>query len=106
MQLIFTGDSYVTSANATNSYYGDTTLPRGLWNPWQATGSYDTGNEWVTVSVPLSNFIYTNEGGAAGSPLGKDNMTGLTFFVWHGGVEGTTCSPYICIDNIRVVPIE
>ncbi len=106
MQLIFTSDDNVTYNTATNAYYSDASIPRGLWNPWQATGSYDTGNEWVTVSVPLSNFIYTHEGGAAGSALGKDSLTGLTFFVWHGGVAGTTCSPYICIDNIRVVPIE
>lgn len=106
MQLMFTGNDHVTYNTGTNAYYSDTSMARGLWNPWQTTGSYDTGNEWVTVSVPLSNFIYTHEGGAAGSPVSKGDMTGLTFFVWHGGVAGTTCSPYICIDNIRVVPIE
>ncbi|MDE6693682.1 MAG: hypothetical protein K2K05_09880, partial [Muribaculaceae bacterium] len=106
MQLMFTGNDHVTYNTGTNAYYSDTSMARGLWNPWQATGSYDTGNEWVTVSVPISNFIYTHEGGAAGSPVSKGDMTGLTFFVWHGGVAGTTCSPYICIDNIRVVPIE
>jgi len=31
-------------------------------------------------------------------------ISGLTFFVWNGGVSGTDCNPVICIDNIRVVP--
>ena len=37
---------------------------------------------------------------------GKTMLTGLTFFVRAGGVEGKDCNPVIMIDNIRVVPIE
>lgn len=33
-------------------------------------------------------------------------MTGLTFFLWNGGVEGTDCAPELDIDNIWVVPIN
>lgn len=33
-------------------------------------------------------------------------MTGFTFFLWNGGVEGTDCTPELDIDNIRVVPIN
>lgn len=33
-------------------------------------------------------------------------MTGFTFFLWNGGVEGTDCTPELYIDNIRVVPIN
>ena len=54
--------------------------------------------------MPLSEFRY----GASGislSPLSSTDITGLTLFVWNGGVTGTACSPTICIDNIRVVPI-
>ena len=29
----------------------------------------------------------------------------LTFFLWHGGLQGTTCNPVLAIDNIRIVPI-
>ncbi len=33
-------------------------------------------------------------------------MTGFTFSLWNGGVEGTDCTPELDIDNIRVVPIN
>ena len=106
MQIMFTSDDNVTYGNAQNSYYGDTALPRGLWMPWQSTGSYDTDDKWVTVSIPLANFNKTHEGQASDGKLDKTFFTGLTLFVWHGGVEGTDCSPEFYIDNIRVVPIE
>ena len=31
---------------------------------------------------------------------------GESLFVYHGGIAGTACTPYICLDNIRVVPAE
>ena len=106
LQMIFTSDADVTYATGTNAYYSTTTVPRGLWMPWKNTGSYDTADKWVTVSVPLSEFNKTHEGAACANATSKDTMTGLTFFVWHGGVAGSDCSPIICIDNIRLVPIE
>ena len=106
LQMIFTSDADVTYATGTNAYYSTTTVPRGLWMPWKNSGSYDTADKWVTVSVPLSEFNKTHEGAACDKGISKDTMTGLTFFVWHGGVAGTDCSPIICIDNIRLVPIE
>ena len=106
MQWIFTPDATVNYANAGNGYYGDTALPRGVWNPWQATGSYDTADSWQTVSIPLSNFNLTNEGGACGTAFDGTFFDGLTIFVWHGGVAGTDCAPTMGLDNIRIVPIE
>lgn len=109
LQVIFSGNDVVTYATANNSYLtnGDQyNVPRGLWIPWQATGSYDTGDQWATASMPLANFTYTNSGEACTNALSKDGLTGVTFFVWAGGVEGQDCSPIICIDNIRVVPIN
>lgn len=70
------------------------------------TGSYDTAGKWQTVAFNLSDFNKTHEGTACDKALDKDGLTGLTFFVWAGGVNGTTCNPVIMIDNIRVVPIE
>lgn len=106
LQMIFTGNDIVTYATGNNNYLSNTDLPRGLWIPWQTTGSYDTGDQWVTVSLNLSEFNRTHEGQACGTALSVDDFTGLTFFVWNGGVEGTDCNPIICIDNIRVVPIN
>lgn len=106
MQLIFSGNDAVTYNTGNNSYFSDSSVPRGLWIPWKNTGSYDTGGKWVTVSVNLADFNKTHEGSKCDNSLDKEKLTGLTFFVWQGGVAGTDCSPVICIDNIRVVPIE
>jgi len=99
LQMIFT--SY--SISGTNSYIADGTVPRGLWYPWKETGTYQTDG-WVTVSFPLSDFIYTYDGAECANKLTADMISGLTFYVWNGGVAGTDCNPHICIDNIRVVP--
>ncbi len=106
MQVIFSGNDVVTYSTASNAYFSDTTIPRALYIPWRSSGSYDTADEWVTVSIPLNTFTYTHEGGNCGNSLNTNMLTGLTFFVWNGGIEGTDCSPVILIDNIRVVPVE
>lgn len=103
MQILLTTNNEVCGDNMNNSFFQGDTFPRALWIPWQSTGSYTT-SEWTTVTIPLSEFRY----GASGislSPLAATDITGLTLFVWNGGVTGTACSPTICIDNIRVVPI-
>lgn len=99
MQMIFTPYSVAN----TNSYIGDSNTPRALWSPWTDTGSYQTEG-WTTVSIPLSNFKYTPDGGACPNPLTRDMLGGLTFFVWHGGLIGEDCNIHICVDNIRIVP--
>ncbi len=106
LQMMFTSNADVTMATAGNGYYSSSTLPRGLWLPWKSTGSYDTEGKWTTVSFKLSDFNKTHEGGASAAAFSKENLKGLTFFVWNGGVAGENCNPVICIDNIRVVPIE
>ena len=106
LQMIFTSNKDVTYGTGNNAYCSSTSLPRGLWIPWSNSGSYDTANKWVTVSFKLSDFNKTHEGAACDTTFSKDYLTGLTFFVWNGGVAGTDCEPVLCIDNIRVVPIE
>jgi hypothetical protein len=100
LQMIFT--PYSTSG--TNGYIGDASVPRALWIPWKDSGKFKTDG-WITVTVPLSDFKFTPTGLACANPLTKEMLGGLTFFVWSGGVEGAECSPNICIDNIRIVPL-
>lgn len=103
MQCIFSGDAQVTLTTANNTFFNGTDYPRGLWTPWSKTGSYDTGGNWVTVTLPLSTFKYKNDGTVAGTPLTADNFSGLTLFIWSGVTNGSTCHPIIRIDNVRAV---
>ena len=101
------GFSSVAGANAKifNGDDGMGVYGRAMYRPWTSTGSYDTGNEWKTVTVPLTNFTYDREGKTATKTFSSDKDFGsLTIFVVGGGVNGTECKPIIKIDNIRVVP--
>lgn len=100
LQMIFT--PWATSG--TNGYIADGVTPRGLWNPWLTPGTYMTDG-WETVTIPLSQFKYDQNGKVLTVPS-AGNYGGLTFFVYAGGTDGTACNPDICIDNIRVVPNE
>lgn len=106
LQLIFTSEEQVSESNNNNAFISATDVPRGLYNPWEATGSFDTAGDWVTVAVPITDFKYAPDGSACSTSFTADYFHGLTFFVYSGGVSGTTCTPEIAIDNIRVVPVE
>lgn len=106
MQLIFTSNATVTYNTGNNAYFGNTAQPRYLWMPWTATGSYDTAGQWVTVSAPLSSFTSDQTGNTSTGTFNVSMLTGLSFFVWQGGVDGTDCTPEFAIDNIRVVPLQ
>ena len=57
MQIQFTSLDEVSMENQNNDYvYGEGKEPRGVWVPWEETGSYDTGNQWVTVTLKMSEF--------------------------------------------------
>ena len=78
---------------------------RAMYRPWTETGSYDTGNKWVTVTIPLTSFTLDNKGATTSQvPSSAADFASLTMFVYGGGVNGTECKPIIKIDNIRVVP--
>ncbi len=123
MQICFEGfDKVSLSGNAINGFSGTVAGANGyafngegsnkegewgraMYRPWTTTGSYDTGDKWVTVTVPLSSFNLDRTGASTSTvPNKASDFASLTMFVVGGGVNGTECKPIIKIDNIRVVP--
>ena len=117
MQIIFAPVTAVTLGNAgpdiygvevpgaNNTYFHESLdLPRGYYTPWAFTGSFDTGDEWITVTVPFSEFTYGWDGAVSANQLGPNSFASLLIF-FHGGA-GTSCKPIIKVDNIRAVPIK
>ena len=110
MQILFV--NYKQCANDTwqnNTYIhtkadGGLDLPRALYRPWESTGSFDTGDEWITVTIPLTDFVYNDDGTKVSSTMSIESFD--SFIIWpiNGGVAGTTCTPIFRYDNIRVVP--
>jgi hypothetical protein len=93
-----------TLGGANNTYFNNDDLPRGIYRPWESTGSFDTADQWITVTIPISDFKYGMSGGAAKGNLSAKDFSSLTIFVVGGGVSGTDGQPVIKIDNIRAVP--
>ena len=107
MQIQFTSLDEGSMENQNNDYvYGEGKEPRGVWVPWEETGSYDTGNQWVTVTLKMSEFNKQVSGIVSESEFTEENLAGLSIFLRGGGLDGKECEPIICIDNIRVVPVE
>jgi hypothetical protein len=116
MQIIFAGTDKVTLYNANNTFFhqqGD--LSRALYMPWNNDDkSYDTGDKWVTVTIPLADFNRDWDGNALNSTFTSvDDFASLTIFVVKGGYndksvipDGKDGHPIIKIDNIRVVPYK
>lgn len=113
MQIRFTSLDEVSMSNQTQDYiwnddesHEEGKAPRGVWVPWEETGSYDTNNQWVTVTLKMSEFNKLVSGLASDTEFTQDRFAGLSIFLRGGGVNGEECEPIICIDNIRVVPVE
>jgi hypothetical protein len=104
MQLMFSSSAWVSNENMNNTYFSDDAVPRALWTPWEDTGSYDTGDKWLTISVPLSEFILTSSGTTCATKFDSSCLDGFALFVWSGST-GAACDPVIAIDHIRVVPM-
>ena len=91
----------------TSSTDGGLDLCRGLYRPWETTGSFDTGDKWITVTVPFSEFTYNADGTSGAVPLAKpEDFATFVIWPWSGGVIGTECTPVFRIDNLRAVPAK
>lgn len=113
LQIIFAGPDKVTLPTANNTYFHkEDGWPRALYQPWVATGSFDTGDKWITVTIPFTDFNMDWDGNkATGSFASEEDFASLLLFVTKGGYgdksvtpTGQDCHPIIKIDNIRVVP--
>jgi len=110
MQILFVNYKQCANDSWQNNTYihtkadGGLDLPRALYRPWETTGSFDTGDEWITVTIPLTDFVYNDDGTKVSSTMSKESFD--SFIIWpiNGGVSGTTCTPIFRYDNIRVVP--
>lgn len=121
MQIALTPKGMFDGSNRHNGLFDsgapadETQYPRALWRPWEGLANGYKTDGWVTVTIPLADFHYTSTGSSV-SPLSDTDIAGLTIFVYGGGVSGTQivsdedtdvkCIPTICIDNIRIVPIN
>ena len=119
MQICMAGVDKVTAAaggipdiygnivhGADNAYMSDDNVPRALYRPWTATGSFDTGGKWITVTIPFTEFTYGWTGVPCSVEMNESSFTSLWLFLCGGGIEGTECTPIIKIDNIRAVPYK
>lgn len=115
MQVIFAGTDKVSMGNAgtdvfgntvagcNNSYFQDNSA-RGVWRPWTTNEAYHTDGQWITVSLPIKDFVYAPDGSGASTFLtSAADFASLQIFLWNGGVAGVDCTPMLKIDNIRAV---
>lgn len=122
MQIVFSGVDKTSNSGGGTDVFGNTVTEgnmkylqddngkaddswgRALYRPWTPAKAFDTADEWITVTIPLTDFIYNSVGGKAKkSPSSPSDFANFEIFVWNGGVAGVDCSPIICIDNIRAV---
>ena len=109
MQVIFTSAEVCANDSWQNNTYihTDKGLCRGIYRPWEASGSFHTSGKWITVTIPFSEFVYNADGTKGSVPLQSPNdFASLIIWPWDGGVAGTACTPIFRIDNIRAVPVK
>lgn len=129
MQIIFGSPSQISLGNAGVVDVNGVTLAgcnntwfraqngwgRAIYMPWYSNSSaslYDTGDKWVTVTIPLSDFNLEYDGNLATKSFSSINdFSSLNIFLIKGAYndksvlpDGVECTPIIKIDNIRVVP--
>ncbi len=110
MQILFVNNQQCANDSWQNNTYihtsanGGLDLCRGLWIPWQATGSFDTNDEWITVTIPISDFIYNADGTKGSVRISEESFDSFVIWPWNGGAMGTLCTPIFLMDNFRVVP--
>lgn len=92
--------------NENDYYFGEEApypYPRAMWAPWEGKDGYDTGDKWITVSFPLSDFNKDRYMSPCSRKMTKDDFHGLSMIVsWGPFSEAVSVPVTIAIDNIRV----
>lgn len=95
--------------NAGNQEYWANLNGRGIWMPWaEADATYSTDGEWMTVSFPLTDMIYSHgqpDGDNEWNPdmsFDKDIAGTLSFWV-IASPKADNSPVEIHIDNVRIV---
>ena len=104
-----------TLAGTNNTFFHEQgKLNRALYMPWKDTEDklYHTDGKWVTVTIPLTDFNMDYDGNKIDKFFTSTADFGcFNIFIIRGGYDdksalptGVACTPFIKIDNIRVVP--
>ena len=110
LQVLFVNNQYCANDTWQNNTYihpstaGGLDLCRGMYRPWLATGSFDTDDEWITVTIPISEFTYNMDGTPGAKPIQESSFDSFVMWPLTGGVEGTECEPIFQYDNLRIAP--
>ena len=104
-----------TLAGTNNTFFHEQgKLNRALYMPWKDTEDklYHTDGKWVTVTIPFTDFNMDYDGNKIDKFFTSTADFGcFNIFIIRGGYDdksalptGVACTPFIKIDNIRVVP--
>jgi len=95
-------------AGQNNTYMNGNEAPRAFYMPWSLTGSFDTGDKWITVVIPLSEANLGWDGIAVTKEIKPETFASAWFFICDGGLDlpEAKCTPIIKIDNVRAVPYK
>ena len=110
LQILFANNGNCANDSWQNNTYihtsadGGLDLPRALYNPWASSGSFDTGDEWITVTIPLTDFVYNDDGTKAPTGMSENSFDSFVMWPINGGITGIACTPIFRYDNIRLVP--
>ena len=99
------------SLNNNSEIWGNTYNPRAIWGPWAEEDEiFDTNGEWITVTIPISDFVWNMGTNAEGNVVytqseenfNRDNAGSLSF--WMLASPEADNSPFeVYIDNVRIV---
>lgn len=84
----------------------DENYAQAHWKPWLKDGeksTYSTGG-WITVSIPLSDFIYNKEESSSDLKIDDISKYSNINFMLFGAADGTYPID-VRIDNVRIVPM-